>query len=123
MSDQAHHDAGPQPTGPLPRIGARRWLVIPAASLLLLGACGSDGEDDEPDVNSVPESTEQPADTQAPPSSGQEPAPSEDPDTDGADPGRDGDQVDPPGGTTPDDDPGGFDGGNGDNGTNPDTED
>jgi len=93
-------------------------LVAALPAVVVLGGCSSD--EDDP-VNSVPDSTEAPADTVAPPSSGGEQAPGNGPDNQGAEPGRDGEQLDPPGGTTPTPDPGGDGDGSTGQGVNPDT--
>jgi hypothetical protein len=116
-----------RPTQPIRRAVARRrirtaLLAVALPAVVVVGGCSSDGDDDESPVNSVPDSTEAPADEGTPPSSGQEEAPSdEEPDNQGAEPGQDGDQLDPPGGTTPTPDPGGDGDGSSGEGVNPDT--
>ena len=88
----------------------RACALIPlaVAALLALSSCGSDAQD-PPRVNSVPAaSSTVPASD--PPTSGEDPT-SGDAGTQGATPGQDGEQLDPPGGTTPVPDPGGDGGG------------
>ncbi len=101
----------------------RRWLGMATIAICVaFSAACSDSSGDKPVVSSIPETTEAPA-TQAPPSSGQQDAPSGQSGTGGAEPGRDGEEVDPPGGTNSTPDPDGFSGGSSGERVNPDTGD